>query len=126
MQNDVRLVLYFGTGEGALAAPEGPGWYLYATRPTTQMGQTEEIIPHVRLPSSEAIQLAKVVDRFTQGKPLNYTSGAVQSNDSLEVAIATANEEAKALVQRELEEAQRQIHNLEVLKARAKEFGVDS
>lgn len=123
MLNDVRLVLYFGTGEGKLAAPEGPGWYLFGTRPRN--GGVDEIIPHVRLTSEEAVQFAKVVDRFTNGKPLNFSPGEQNPGVSLEGAVVEANAEARAFVQREVEEAERQIRNLEILRARAKEFGVD-
>lgn len=118
---DIRAVLYFG--EGGPQAPEGPGWYLAATYNAAQ-GKHKEVIPHVRLLPKEAILFAKMVDKLSRGKPLNWYEGDEFEVDdrSLEAVVTVANDQAAAKVTARLAEAESLVRNLEALKARAKEF----
>lgn len=117
---DLRLALFFADGH-RVPAPEGPGWYLYSTD-----GERGEVIPRVRLTGEEALKFAKVVDNFTNGKPLNWTPNTTKaSHESFAAAVAANNEAAKELVRSELKEAERAVKNLELLKKRAEEFGID-
>jgi hypothetical protein len=122
--HDLRIILYFAV-EGD-AAPEGPGWYLAATRPgSTSMGAplaTEEIIPRVRLNATEASKIGKVLDNFTRNKPLNYSPLMIRSDLSLEAAVAEANTAGAAAVQEKLAQAEDLARQLELLRARAGEF----
>lgn len=127
-----RLALFFADGrDSRIPAPEGPGWYLYATEKLVVNGSSQspvpaEIIPRVRLSPEEAIKFAKVVDNFVNGKPLNRTPKAQTSEySSLEAAVTAENQKAKLVIKSELEEAQRAVQNLEILRQRAQEFGVN-
>jgi hypothetical protein len=113
-------------------APEGPGWYIWATDavpvPPTHMLQPFAVIPLVRLPSGDAVKFAKVADKLIEGKALHAIPGMKNHDDysSLEQAILGGNEKAKDLIQRELAEAERAVRNLQILKQRAQEFGADA
>lgn len=121
---DLRLALFFSDGQN-LPAPEGPGWYLFSTHAGPN-DSTAEVVPRVRLTSEEALKFAKVVDNFTNGKPLNWSAiGARSEHDTFAAAVEAANEEARELVRRELAEAERAVANLNLLKSRAHEFGID-
>jgi hypothetical protein len=123
MKQDLRINLYFSAQSGP-HAPEGPGWYLFVNRPVdTNFGlPSEEIIPHIRLKPGEVVKIAKVLDRLTAGKPLNWTEDAQRANISVEQAVIEANEEAREAVARTLEEARILITQMELLKARVEEF----
>jgi len=123
MKQDLRINIYFSAQLGP-HAPEGPGWYLFVNRPTLAglESANEEIIPHVRLKPGEVIKIAKVLDRLSEGKPLNWTKGAQRANISVEQAVVEANEEARDSVVRTLEEAKILVTQMELLKARVEEF----
>jgi flavin-binding protein dodecin len=123
MKQDLRINIYFSAVQGP-HTPEGPGWYLLVNRPTVAgLAQSnEEIIPHVRLKPGEVAKIAKVLDKLSEGKPLNWTTGAGRANISVEQAVNEANEEAREAVARTLEEAKILITQMELLKARVEEF----
>jgi hypothetical protein len=132
MSLDLRVGIYWAV-EGP-QAPEGPGWYLFATKSVVQLanpGQdmvaVEEIIPRVRISMDEMGKIARVLDNFTKEKPLNYSDGPgfVRSEDSLESAVAKANDVARAEVQRRLEAAEALMREIQQLRARAAEFKVE-
>lgn len=124
--HNLRINIYFAVDGDA--APEGPGWYLTATRPraaSTEIGQviTEEIIPRVRLSATEATKIGKVLDNFTKNKPLNYSPKMIRSDLSLEAAVAEANTSGGAAVRAKLAEAEQLARALDLLRERAGEFG---
>jgi hypothetical protein len=129
MNLDLRIGIYWAV-EGP-QAPEGPGWYLFATKATPGTASdppgVEEIIPRIRLSMEEMTKVAKVLDNFAKDKPLNYTEhrGFVRSQDSLESAVVKANEEARGEVARRLEAAEALAREIQQLRARAAEFGVE-
>lgn len=130
---DIRINAFFWN-EG----PEGPGWYLMATRssmvvrrngegPTIQ--NVEEIIPRVRLSATEMEKFGQVCDNFAQNKPLNpttplasSTANWIETDTTLRVAIREGNEEAKAEIEEQIARVQREIGNLDILRQRAAEF----
>lgn len=119
--HELRTIMYFAI-EGD-AAPEGPGWYLAATRPLgPDTSAREEIIPRVRISAKDAIKIGKVLDNFTRNKPLNYSPLMTRSDLSLEAAIAEANTSGGQAVQAKLAEAEELARQLELLRARAGEF----
>lgn len=121
MHQDLRITLYFSSLTGQIA-PEGPGWYLLVQRPGDAGEPIEEIIPHVRLRPDEVVKIAKVLDKLSDGKPLNWTEGLRRANISVEQAVVEANREAREAVNRTLEEAKILITQMELLKARVEEF----
>ncbi len=122
--DNLRLTLYFEAVDGKDHAPDGPGWYLLATG--ENVGQPpSQVIPYVRLTNDEAIKLAKVIDKFVQGKPLNWRENKPRENISLEQAVAETNEIGKELVQRQLDNARVAVERLANLERRAKEFGIE-
>jgi hypothetical protein len=126
MKQDLRINIYFSAEQG-LHAPEGPGWYLLVQRPITVTSgiPVEEVIPHIRLKPGEVAKIAKVLDRLSEGKPLNWTKDTQRANISVEQAVREANEEAREAVTRTLQEAQILITQMELLKARVEEFEPD-
>lgn len=116
----VRLNLYFEPLDGTPHAPDGPGWYLYANR--QEKGRNIEIIPRVRLSNAEAPKLAKVIDKFAEGKPLNWLPGSDHGDISLEQAFLEAIEAGGESVRKQLEEAENAVERLENLRRRAAEF----
>jgi len=121
----LRVGLYFEP-RGSANAPEGPGWYLYATRQNEE-GHLAEIVPRVRLSSDEAIKFCKVVDNFSSGKPMNWSDApnAVREDISVEQAAIDANEAGREVIRRELAYAEEAVQKLDALRRRAKEFGIE-
>jgi hypothetical protein len=125
--HDLRIMMYFAI-DGP-SAPEGPGWYLAATRPVPNPNEvpvtaprTEEIIPRIRLTAIDATKIGKVLDNFTKNKPLNYSPHMMRSNLSLEAAVAEANTAGGEAVRAKLAEAEDLARKLELLRERAGEF----
>lgn len=124
----VRVNLYFEPLDGQEHAPDGPGWYLLATRSGAREDESglktlvvTEIIPRVRLTNAEAPKLAKVLDKFAEGKPLNW-SNLPHEDISLEQAFLEAIEAGGEVVRQQLAEAENAVERLENLRRRAAEF----
>lgn len=122
MKEDLRIQIYFATEE-APHAPEGPGWYVVATRPTSGIPEVavQEILPRIRLNLKDVPKLAKVIDKFTEGKPLNWATDN-HGDISLEQAVNEATDAGKEIIKQRLVEAEAAVQKLAELRARVEEF----
>jgi hypothetical protein len=121
---DVRMQLYFEPFDGQDHAPDGPGWYVAATRMSG--ADLSEIIPRVRLSNDEALKLASIADELTTGKPLNWNPNLTAEDISLEQAVAEATKAGTEIVRTELAYAEQAVERLANLRRRALEFGIES
>jgi hypothetical protein len=119
---DLRFLLYFA--DTGTHAPEGPGWYLLASRKIGNENETQEIIPHVRLTAEEVTRLGLIFDNIITDKPLNWTEGDGyhKYEGTVSEAVDAANKDAAAHVKQRLQDAENQILALEQLRERMKEF----
>lgn len=118
---DLRINLHFAKGDEPYAV-EGTGWYLMATYPVN--GEVVEVIPRVRLPAGDVEKIAKVLDKFASGKPMNWSGleNFRRGDSSLEAVVHSANDQARELVKEQLANAEALAKRLEALRARASEF----
>jgi hypothetical protein len=119
-ETELRINLYFARGYETYAV-EGTGWYLAATYPDAD-GATIEVIPRVRLPAGDVEKIAKVLDRFASGKPMNWMPNYKRSDSTLESVVHSANDQARDIVKEQLANAEELAKRLEALRARASEF----
>lgn len=119
--NDLRINIYLATVDGP-SAPEGPGWYIAATRaPSNEI--PHEIIPRVRIPGNDMEKLGQVLDNFVKGKPQNWSEGLIRDDISLREAIRQANISAREILENRIEFLKSAQQQLEMLAQRAEEFG---
>lgn len=116
--------MFFEAVDGMEHAPDGPGWYILATADNEQDIIAAQIVPRVRLSNEDAVKIAKVLDKFVQGKPLNWVEDAPKLDVSLEQAVAETTQRGTELVRTQLEEAREAVERLANLERRAKEFGI--
>jgi hypothetical protein len=124
LETDLRISIYFAKGDEQ-HAPEGMGWYIAATYlDELTDGLTVEVIPRVRLPAGDMEKVAKVLDKFASGKPMNWLDhqNYKRGDSSLEAVVHSANDQAKDLLAAKLAEAEEAVRRIEALRARAGEF----
>lgn len=122
-----RVNIYLALEDGP-HAPEGPGWYITATNmDDPEQQHVEEIVPHVRLAGPIMEKLAQVIDNFTKDQPQNWNpnQGFVRTDMSLREAVRKANEEAQQTVQARIDYLTRAQNQLDMLRARAREFDTE-
>lgn len=122
---DLRVGIYFEPRADQPHAPAGPGWYIAATRSKdfADGPQHCEVVPRVRLSNEEAAQIAKVLDRFVDGKPLNWAGQLRRDDVSLEQAVAEAIQVGKEILAAEVAKAEAAAAQLERLRKIQEEFG---
>jgi hypothetical protein len=120
-ETDLRIALYFCKGDEPHAV-EGTGWYIAATYPVD--GEVVEVVPRVRIPAADMEKVAKVLDKFVNGRPMNWSpqEGYRRGDSSIETVVHSANDQARDLVQEQLANAENLVKRLEALRARASEF----
>jgi hypothetical protein len=127
MKQNLHIAIYFRSDEGELS-PEGPGWYILATRPRAPEVDhdtpVEDILPRIRLDNKDVPKIAKVLDNFAKGKELNWRPHYGRADISLEQAVVEATQAGREAIQRQLAEAEEAVRRLESLRARVEEFDV--
>ena len=121
MSTHLSISIYFQT------TPEGPGWYLLAQEQHgPELSDFEQVIPRVRLSAEEAVQLAKVLEKFAADKTLNPSESIKQSSRPLHEHVQDGNIEAKNIVQNELAKARKAAASIATLEARVAEFDTET
>jgi hypothetical protein len=69
-------------------------------------------------------KLAKVLDKFAEGKPLNWSPTLNHEDISLEQAVLEAIETGREIFQQQLQQAEEAVARLDHLRRRAAEFGI--
>jgi hypothetical protein len=124
MAHDLRFIIYSAKDDGP-HAPEGPGWYLVATRKGDGVDvYTDEVVPHVRLTADEMEKLGQVFDNFVKGKPQNWNPNPTfrRTDTTVRNAVREANQEVQEAIEAQIEYLKSAALTLEMLRARAAEF----
>lgn len=121
---DFRISFYFEPRADQPHAPDGPGFYLAAMRRSISDHESMnyEIVPRVRIPNDEMINISKVLDRFVDGKPLNWSPQFKRDDVSLEAAVLDAIQGGKAILAEEVAKAEAAASQLERLRKIQEEF----
>lgn len=102
-------------------APDGPGWYISALD-TASNGNMVEYIPAIRVTPAKALELASIFEQMADGRQLNWSEGAIRTQESLSDRIKAGTEEIKQVTRRNLDEAEEAAKKVALLRRALKEL----